>query len=138
MMNKEQGVIGLILLVAIVIIAGGIYYFSFNYPGLFNSFATDSKVTVAISQAKVAISPKGFVPQILNVNKGTQVTWTNNDNRVHQLYSDPHPIHTSLSEFNSVRLKQNDTYSFTFEKMGTYTYHDELNPLKIQGKIVVQ
>lgn len=136
-MNKEQGVIGIIVLVIAVILAGGIYYVSLNQQGVFNSFASAAKTNIA-NQAQISITAKGFVPQVLSVKKGTQITWTNNDNKAYQIYSDPHPTHTSLSELSSGRLKQNESYSFTFEKTGTFTYHSEFNPLKFYGTVVVK
>ena len=34
-------------------------------------------------------------------------------------------------------LDPNDSFSFTFENTGTFTYHDELNPSKFKGTIIV-
>jgi plastocyanin len=88
--------------------------------------------------AQVTITDNGFSPATLHVALGTQVTWTNNGKTVYQVASDPHPAHNSISGFKSdIKLMAGDSYSFIFEKSGTYHYHDEQAPLKRQGTVIV-
>jgi len=61
---------------------------------------------------------------------GTEVTWTNND-------SAPHTIISNSNAFQSGNLSSNDTFKFTFEKVGTYSYHCGIHPSMI-GKVIVQ
>lgn len=56
-------------------------------------------------------------PNII-INKGTKVTWINNDDVEHFINTDPHPTHNSLEPLNSKTLKKGDTYSFTFLETG--------------------
>jgi plastocyanin len=87
----------------------------------------------------VQISDSGFSPSALSISKGTTVQWTNTDTTIHQVAADPYPKDNSINGFDStIQLNQADTLSFTFNKPGTYTYHDEKNPLKFKGTIVVK
>ncbi len=86
---------------------------------------------------QVTITDKGFVPANLVVPKGATVTWTNQDKADHRIASNPHPTHTDLKGLYSPILKQNDTYSFTYDKAGTFGYHDNLEP-STNGSIEVK
>lgn len=95
-------------------------------------------VTKIVSPAQVSIAKNGFVPQTIQVKKGQSITWTNTDKNPHQVASDPHPTHTNLPGFDGQEaLATNDSFTYTFEKVGTFTYHDNLNPLKFRGTVLV-
>jgi len=90
-------------------------------------------------QATVEITDSGFNPATISVKKGTVVTWNNKDSAPHWVASDPHPVHNQLPGFDSVRkIAAGESYPFTFEKTGTFTYHDHLNPLKFKGTVIVK
>lgn len=105
-----------------------------------SSQTTPASTTISTSQtAQVSITSSGFVPATLQVAPNSQVNWTNNDAAAHEVAADPYPKDNSIPGFNNhTVLQKGDTYSFTFSKAGTYTYHDELQPLKILGKIIVK
>jgi plastocyanin len=91
------------------------------------------------AQAQITISVSGFTPATLQVNALTTVTWTNNDSSPHEVAAEPYPTHDSIAGFNSnVVLQKGDSYSFTFNKGGTYNYNDYLNPLTLKGSVVVK
>jgi plastocyanin len=88
--------------------------------------------------AKVSITKSGFTPQVLRIRANTQVTWTNSDKKPHHIASDPHPTHSNHPDMNDQEaLNKGDSYAYTFEKAGTYTYHDHVNP-KLTGTIIVE
>jgi plastocyanin len=70
-----------------------------------------------------------FTPSSATITEGDTVTWVNKDNANHQILADK-------GEFVSAILKPKQTYSFTFNAAGTYTYKDELYP-KLKGTIKV-
>ena len=70
-----------------------------------------------------------FSPNAVTITQGDTVTWVNKDNANHQVLADK-------GQFVSPILKPKQTFSFTFQAPGTYTYKDELYP-KHTGKIVV-
>ena len=93
----------------------------------------------AVKQAQITITKEGFVPAQINVKKGIEVIWTNTDEVAHQVASDPHPSHDKLKELGDGEvLAKGESFSLIFEKSGSYTYHDHLNPLKFKGKVVVE
>jgi plastocyanin len=92
-----------------------------------------------IDSAQVSILKEGFTPQTITIAKNQQVTWINQDENPHQVASDPHPIHDGLAGFDSEEpLAKGDSFSFIFEEVGTYTYHDHLNPSTIKGIVIVK
>lgn len=61
-----------------------------------------------------------FMPKTLTIEKGTRITWTNYDSSSHIVSSD-----TNL--FSSEIMQQNETYSRTFNELGTFPYHCNLH-----------
>lgn len=94
-------------------------------------------VKTVLDSAEVYVTKDGFSPAVIKIDKGQSVTWTNQDTSVHQIAAGPHPTHSSLPELFSDPLNSNETYSFVFDTSGTYTVHDELNPLTNQATVIV-
>jgi plastocyanin len=78
----------------------------------------------------VAIASFAFSPASLTVAVGTKVTWTNNDSVTHTVTAD------QGAAFNSGPLSPGQTFSFTFTKAGTYSYHCNIHP-SMMATIVV-
>ena len=81
---------------------------------------------------KVAIVDFGYSPDTITVPPGTKVTWTNTGAQPHTvtaLSSDP-------ATFDSGTMNHGQTFSFTFEKEGTYDYVCTLHPF-MTGKVIV-
>src|SRR3978361_7004 len=70
-----------------------------------------------------------FSPKSTTITQGDTVTWVNRDNANHQILADK-------GQFVSAVLRPKQSYSFTFNASGTYTYKDELNK-KLTGTIKV-
>lgn len=99
-----------------------------------------SPTTAASPVAGVTISmdETGFTPKTVTVEAGTTVTFVNNGQAPHWPASALHPTHQVLPGFDALRgLATGETYSFTFEKVGSWNYHDHLNP-KLFGTVVVE
>lgn len=129
--TKKKLLLGLLLFVIIL----GVVAYLVQRP----SPAPPSVAPVLNATADVSISTGGFMSATLQIAVGTQVVWTNNDTQPHQVAADPHPLDNSITGFDSTQiLQKGDSYSFTFTKMGTYHYHDHLNPLTLQGTVIVK
>lgn len=77
----------------------------------------------------VLISEDGFEPSTLTIQKGTAVIWRNDDTESHRVAANPFPTHSDLPELDSGNnIPPGGDYSFTFDKSGTFNYHDELAP----------
>ena len=71
----------------------------------------------------VSIKNFAFNPPNITVAPGTTVTWVNNDQTAHTATAtDPSGV------FDSGELQPGQSYSFTFDKPGTYAYHCEIHP----------
>lgn len=85
----------------------------------------------------ISMVAQGFSPSEIKIVKGTTVTFTNNDTVQHWPASGPHPAHTLYPGFDALKgLNQGESYSFTFNKVGVWPYHDHLKPT-LYGKIIV-
>jgi plastocyanin len=87
--------------------------------------------------AKIYITAQGFQPTTITIKTGTTITWRNNDQTAHRIASNPHPEHTDLKGLYSGLLNEQDTYSYTYNTVGSYNYHDETNPTT-NGTVVVK
>ncbi|HEC65681.1 MAG TPA: hypothetical protein ENI23_10315 [bacterium] len=87
-----------------------------------NDSEDSDEVAEEINSLEVIYDGSSFSPRTLEISAGETVTFTNNSNRNMWVASDPHPIHTAFSAFDS---KGNlDSYSFTFDSAGEYEYHN--------------
>jgi len=81
-------------------------------------------------------------PTALTVTRGAQVTFINNDNRAHEMNSDPHPEHTNCPELNQVgHLEPGQSrQSGNLTNPRTCGFHDHLNDQNraLQGTITIQ
>jgi len=85
---------------------------------------------VAAAPARIEIKDYKYVPATLTVPAGTTVTWTSHDD-------EPHTVMESDKVFTSPGLDADETFSYTFTKPGTYTYHCTLHP-EMTGTIIVK
>lgn len=82
------------------------------------------------SAAQVSIDNYTFGPDTLTVPAGTTVTWTNRDDI-------PHTVVSTDGVFRSRARDTDETFSYTFDKTGTYPYYCSVHP-KMTGKIIVK
>ena len=78
----------------------------------------------------VTIDNFAFSPATLTVAKGEQITWTNRDDI-------PHSIVMPGTGVHSKALDTDDSFSYQFDKAGTFSYVCGLHP-HMHGQIVVR
>ena len=113
-----------------------------------------SEVTTEVktSEVIIKITDNGFEPKEIEITKGTKVIWINESNRPSWPASDIHPTHrlypgSGIEKcgtpeqdkiFDACKgLAQGESWSFTFNEIGEWGYHDHLNPIWT-GKIIVK
>jgi len=93
------------------------------------SWAAEPAAAPSAADSSIAIRNFMFEPMSLVVAAGTKVTWKNFD-------GEPHTIHSIDDAFRSGALDQNDTFSFQFDKPGTYRYACSIHPQMIATIVV--
>lgn len=86
----------------------------------------------AVAATAVSISSFDYTPGTITVKVGATVTWTNNDDVNHTVTANT----ASANAPDSKTFGKGETYSFTFDKAGTYAYHCQLHS-SMQGTVVV-
>lgn len=143
----------LIIIAAVVIIVaiGGFFLVSGNK----SSQISDVQPSVAVSpeesasptltetsdektsETQIELTEDGFNPAKVTIKVGDEVIWKNNSGGSATVSSDPHPAHTLYPIINLGPFNDGDTHSVTFDKAGTYTYHNHLDASQ-KGTIVVE
>lgn len=98
----------------------------------------------------ITITDSGFSPQELTVKVGDTVTWQNDASRGVWPASAFHPTHrnypgsdiekcgTDVEIFDSCGdIQPGDSWSFTFEEIGTWPYHDH-SRASVFGRVIVE
>lgn len=80
--------------------------------------------------AQVVMKSMAFEPASVTIKVGESVTWTNQESATHTVVGDN-------DEFQSGDLANGASFSFTFDKAGTYTYHCGIHP-SMKATVVVQ
>lgn len=154
-MVSGKVMVGILLLVAVF---GAVYLFSsflenpINTAGVIDNPDENSQGTDVSINNVIEITSSGFTPQTLTVSKGDTVTWINKDTEKHWPASAVHPTHTvypgssiekcGTSEEKNIfdachGLAQGESFSFTFNEVGSWGYHDHLVG-GVFGKIIVK
>jgi len=88
------------------------------------------------------ITSTGVSPRTLTVPAGSRVTFVNNDTRVHDMASNPHPEHTDCPPINQVGFLQpgqtGTTGNLTTVRTCGFHDHNRDTDTSLQGTIVIQ
>ena len=82
------------------------------------------------NSTKIMVKNFTFSPTALTVKAGSTVTWTNMDD-------EPHTVTSDTGAFRSGGIDTNESFSFTFDKPGTYHFTCSIHP-RMVGTVVVQ
>jgi plastocyanin len=80
--------------------------------------------------AKIIVKDFMFNPTPLTVKAGATVTWTNMDD-------EPHTVVSDTGTFKSGGMDTNESFSYKFDKPGTYHFTCSIHP-RMVGTVVVQ
>ena len=148
--------LGVIVLIIIVIL-GGWYIFSrpttTQAPTTEVPAATSTDMSASTTAPAQAMVPapvtinytaQGFSPKTVTITQGQTVTWVNQTSNPMWIASNPHPVHTGYDGTDRTthcaagytgpapldectQAAPGASFSFTFDKAGTWGYHDHLN-----------
>lgn len=112
--------------------------------GIINSVTNASSTLTATTSVSLATSTtvtftsSGFSPSSVIVAEGGKVTFVNNSSASMWPASDPHPTHNGYPGFDAEKAIGNGgSWTFTFNKKGSWGYHNHLNPMN-KGTVIVQ
>jgi plastocyanin len=94
------------------------------------------------SGTTITITSAGTSPRNLTVSRGSQVTFTNNDSRPHEMNSDPHPTHGECPELDQVGFlspgQSRQTGNLNTVRNCGYHDHNNFPNASLQGTITIQ
>lgn len=86
----------------------------------------------------VKLTDNGFEPNTLTIKSGETVKFENASSDDAWVASNVHPTHLLYRGFDEKKpMVSGGSYSFTFTKVGSWGYHNHLEP-EVQGTIVVK
>lgn len=153
--------IGLIVLAAGALV--GWFVFGGNVPSVGNLTGTQSQESPTPSQSGapsyeestgtgtmedkggvaartvVTFTDTGFAPETVTVKQGVTVTFVNESTKGMWVASAVHPTHQLLPGFDQLASVGNGgTYEYAFVKVGTWKYHNHVNPTETGTVMVTQ
>lgn len=140
-MNKS---LWIVVAIVVVIVAGGAGFVLLNkHKDTTSSQSSNSSMSDMSSSSqsstssnptatdKVTITNFAFSPASITVKKGTTVTWTNQDSTAHTVTEND-----GKTGPNSGTLENGKSYSFTYDSVGTFSYHCTFHS-SMTGNVVV-
>ena len=90
----------------------------------------------------ITITSAGVSPSSVTVSTGSRVTFVNNDSGVHDMSSDPHPLHTDCPEINQVGFltagQSRQTGNLNTPRTCGFHDHNRPTDASLLGTIVIQ
>jgi len=88
--------------------------------------------------AVITRTNEGYEPADITIKAGDTVMFMNESDSFHWPASDVHPTHSIYSDFDPREpVAPGDTWSFTFERPGSWRFHDHIRA-NLVGTIVVE
>jgi plastocyanin len=98
--------------------------------------SNSSSVSIVRGASSPSVS-KTYYPSPLTITRGTMVVWTNKDSSLHTVTSGL-PEQGSVGDlFDSGIISPEETFSYTFDKPGTFDYSCTLHPF-MHGQVIVK
>jgi len=130
---KQITAIGVIGVVILVIIALSFSNYSIEETDLI--IQGDVIMPTKVSRPGCEENDRCYVPSLIVIEKGKQVTWVNEDSAFHSVTSGFYDSPTDL--FDSGHLDPFESFTLTFDETGIYDYHCTLHPW-MEGQVVVE
>lgn len=133
--EKRKSPLRMLLLIAVIIVAlasiVALVYVVANYNG--------AETSTTLTTSTITMTDNSVTPSVVTVKSGDSVTWVNNGSSAHSLEITSPNVPQELEGFGGDEpILQDESYSFIFEAVGTFTYDDPSNPGQIQGTIIVE
>jgi plastocyanin len=128
------GLIGIVILVTIALSFSN-YSIEENIEETDLIIKGDVIMPMKVSRPGCEVDDNCYVPSLIVIEKGKQVTWVNEDSAFHSVTSGFYTAPTEL--FDSGYLDPFESYTLTFDEVGTYDYFCILHPW-MKGQVIVK
>jgi len=128
------GVIGLVILVTIALSASN-FSIEENVDETDLIIKGDVIMPTKVSRPGCEENDLCYIPSLIVIEKGKQVTWVNEDSAFHSVTSGFYDAPTEL--FDSGHLDPFESYTLTFDKTGVYDYFCTLHPW-MKGQVIIE
>ena len=110
----------ILILTALFIVTAGLFYWRSAHE------SQNSRPQAALN-ANVTLTDKGFEPDEVYVKAHGTVTFSSDRDRPFWPASNPHPTHELYPEFDpKAPVDPESSWTFTFDRVGDWGYHDHL------------
>ena len=98
-------------------------------PATTGTAATPTPAPTAPAAITIAYGNSGFNPSTATIKTGDTVVFKNESSSPMWPASAPHPSHTDYPAFDAKQgIAPGQRWAFTFTKVGSWKFHDHLNP----------
>jgi plastocyanin len=125
---KQSTIIAIVVVIIVVVIAG-VYVGTMNNG---NNGGNNGGNNPPVVVNPVTIASFAFTPNLITINAGENVTWTNNDGFAHTVTSDSN----STFAFNH-QLDAGTTFVLQFNQPGDYWYHCSIHSFMVHAHVKV-
>lgn len=95
----------------------------------------DIYMPIKSSRPGCEITDSCYIPSVIKIKKGQQITWKNDDVAFHSVTSGTYENPNGL--FDSGHIDPGQTFTFLFDNLGEYDFFCTLHPW-MKGKIIVE
>jgi len=140
----------ILVIFALILLGGGFFLFNSNMQkqpsnvaptvvptGMEKSPTEESDAMEKTENSTVTLTNTGFTPATITVKAGDKVVWLNQSGGTATVHSAMHPTHLVYPKLNLGNFDVGGELSLVFDEVGTYKYHDHLNPTRF-GTVVVE
>jgi plastocyanin len=124
-----------IVIISLSVLSSGVVFFVGKSKSV--SVQKASLCPSPVGETVVTVSDQGYSPNSFTVKRCTKVTFRNTSSIARWPASNPHPTHDIYPQFDPTqRIFPGEAWSFVFDRVGRWGYHDHLTP-SIRGIITV-
>lgn len=127
--SKKKKTSDIIAIVVVVLIILGAIYYVYKVNNVAPVVPVADNVVPVGETVNIKILEYTFLPRLITINAGDQITWTNADVPTHSVVADD-------GSFSSGDLVKGASYTYQFKTAGNYSYHCGLHKQNT-AKIVV-
>jgi len=125
----------LVIALSVLIVLSVLGYFAYRSHGMpaeqaaANQLAPGEAASIPEGATVVTLTKDGFVPDTLTIKKGQTIAFRTTAGKLFWPASNLHPSHLLYPEFDPQQpIQPNNVWAFTFEKVGSWKFHDHLAP----------